>query len=96
MSCLTLWPGDKETSGVSKSLLSRLSKGIILHATVAVEALRKRHRVLSCSVVRICPMLFLLCMALFYPLDSHIYLVKCVQRSVGFSQVITGVRTWYF
>lgn len=96
MSCLTLWPGDKETSGVSKSLLSRLTKGIILHTTLAVEALRKRHRVLSGSVVRICPMLFLLCMALFYPLDSDIYPVKCAQSSVGFSQVIPGVRTWYF
>lgn len=96
VSCLTLLPGDKETPGVSKSLLSRLAKGIILHTTLAVAVLRKTHGVLSCSVVRIGPTLFLLCMALLCPLDSHIYPVKCVQSSVGFSQVITGVRTWYF
>lgn len=67
---------------------------------------RKNAQRLLCPVVRICPMLSSLYASFFNPLDSHIHPVKrgkgdsnpppCAQSSIGFSQLITGVRPCYF
>ena len=89
MNCVALLPGERETSEVFKSLIARLTKGMIVHTMIAVEMITKIRGGLSCSVVRIHPTLFLLYISFIASGSKH---VSCEMQEGGMSTLLHVFR----